>query len=118
MRSQDISHARPCVFLLFLNIDPVWRFLHRAAVGYATDAPEEFSAPIFMPRCVAPKGTGERASAWFEPTVIAQERKRNCDKQNLFTQHSGRKASGTMSNNKRSRLLTTLMITKQSVAQV
>ena len=52
MRSKDSSHARlrgECGFLhSSLIIDPAWRFLHRAAVGYATDDPEEFTTSIFV----------------------------------------------------------------------
>jgi len=51
MRGKDSSHARlrgDCGFLhCSLIIDPAWRFLHRAAVDYATDDPE-LTMSIFM----------------------------------------------------------------------
>jgi len=61
MRGKDSSHARlrgDCAFLhCSLIIDPAWRFLHRAAVCYTTDDPEEFTTSIYMAKVRRAQGS-------------------------------------------------------------
>jgi hypothetical protein len=47
MRGKDSSHASGFLHPSLI-IHPAWRFLNRAAVGYATDDPEEFTTSNFM----------------------------------------------------------------------